>query len=267
MTTQTFFATHPVFSIDEAVRTLSPQQARRGMVDRLKYHLKQGRLKAVSRGVYAVVPLGSDAQRFRPDPFLVASAVRPDGVFSYHSALELLGAAHSVWTQITLFTSHRRRTILLEGASFRFLETPHAMQTPSRGHLGTRNVERHGKLLEVTGPERTLVEGFRRPALAGGLEELVASAGGFATLDLDLLIEILKRYRTARIWAAVGWFLECFRSDFHVRDELLGRIEQEKPRVPQYIERKSRGGVLMARWNLILPQTLARPGEPDEPRP
>lgn len=236
------------------------------MVDRLKHHRKQGRLKPVFRSVYAVVPFGSDVRRFRPDPFLVASAVRPDGVFSYHSALELLGTAHSVWTQITLFTSHRRNPLHFDGSSFRFLENPHAMQTPSRGHLGTRNVERHGKLLEVTGPERTLVEGFRRPALAGGLEELVASAGGFATLDLDLLIEILKRYRTARIWGAVGWFLESFRREFHVPDELLGRIEQEKPRVPQYIERQSRGGVLIARWNLILPKTLARPGEPDEPR-
>jgi hypothetical protein len=33
----------------------------------------------------------------QPDPFLVAAAVRPDSVFSYHSALEFLGAAHSVW--------------------------------------------------------------------------------------------------------------------------------------------------------------------------
>jgi hypothetical protein len=42
-----------------------------------------------------------------------------------------------------------------------------------------------------TGPERTLVEGFCRPSLAGGLEKLVRSASGFSTLDLDLLEKVL----------------------------------------------------------------------------
>ncbi len=46
----------------------------------------------------------------------------------------------------------------------------------------------------ITGPERTLVEGFRRPGLVGGLEELVVPAAGFATLDLEQLEEVLRRY-------------------------------------------------------------------------
>ena len=47
-------------------------------------------------------------------------------------------------------------------------------------------------MLETTGPERTLVEGFRRPALSGGLEELVRSASAFPTLDLGLLGKVLR---------------------------------------------------------------------------
>ncbi|PIY26241.1 MAG: hypothetical protein COZ11_03175 [Deltaproteobacteria bacterium CG_4_10_14_3_um_filter_51_14] len=49
-------------------------------------------------------------------------------------------------------------------------------------------------LLEATGPERALVEGFNRPSLAGGLEKLVRSAAGFTKLDLDLLEEVLCRF-------------------------------------------------------------------------
>jgi hypothetical protein len=76
-------------------------------------------------------------------------------------------------------------------------------------------------LLDTTGPERTLVEGFNRPSLAGGLEELVRSAAGFTTLDLGLLEEVLRRYDLARLWAATGWFLETFQKSFHVPDALL----------------------------------------------
>ena len=102
MKTAEFFATHTVFSLDEANTALAPKGGRLGTVERLKYHLRVGTLKLAARGVYAVVPPGAPAGRFQPDPILVASAVRPDGVFSHHSALELLGTAQSVWRQCTI---------------------------------------------------------------------------------------------------------------------------------------------------------------------
>ena len=68
-----------------------------------------------------------------------------------------------------------------------------------------------GPLLTTTGPERTLVEGFRRPALAGGVPELIDSARKFPVLDLELLEEVLVRYKVANPGAAVGWFLERHR--------------------------------------------------------
>jgi predicted transcriptional regulator of viral defense system len=259
-----FLATHPVFSLDEAARILAPPGGRAGTVERLKHYLETGRLKLATRGVYAVVQPGASANRFRPDPILVAAAARPDGIFSHHSALELLGAAHSTWNQCTLYTEQRRRPLVLDGASVRFLEYPGPLHTARHRHLGTRRVERRGRLLETTGPERTLVEGFRRPALTGGLEELVHSASGFTTLDLDLLDAILRRYGIANLWAATGWFLERFQQSFHVPSRVLRRMERHCPRSPQYLERNRRGGTLAPRWNLILPQVLARPGEADE---
>ncbi|MBM3308533.1 MAG: hypothetical protein FJY74_09430 [Candidatus Eisenbacteria bacterium] len=265
MKTADFFAMHPVFSLDEATRALAPSGGRLGTVERLKHHLETGRLKLVTRGVYAVVPPGSRPDRFPLDPFLVGVAARHDGVFSHHSALDLLGAAQSVWNQHTLYTERRRRPLVLDGAVVRFLNHPHPLGTGSRKHLGTRRIERLGRLLEVTGPERTLVEAFRRPALVGGLEELVRSASGFPTLDLDLLEEVLRRYGVANLWAATGWFLERFQGSFHVPPAILVRLERLRPLSPQYLERSRRGGRLAPRWNLILPAVLVRPGEADEP--
>jgi predicted transcriptional regulator of viral defense system len=256
MKTLEFFATHTVFSLDEASTALGLPGGRSGTVERLKYHVETGRLKLMIRGVYAVIPPGGKAEEFRPDPFLVAAAFRPEGVFSHHSALELQGVAHSVWNECTLYAEGRRRPLLVNGNTVRFLEHPAPMRTDSGDHLGTRKIERQGKLLLTTGPERTLVEGFRRPRLAGGLEELVTSASGFAVLDLTLLDEILQRYSIANLWAATGWFLERFRKTFHVPDEFLNHMEQHRPRSPHYLERNRRGGVLAARWNLILPKDL-----------
>jgi predicted transcriptional regulator of viral defense system len=265
MKTLEFFTTHPVFSLDEANKALVPPGGRSGTVERLKYHLETGRLKLVNREVYAVVPAGGKVEGFRPDPFLVGAAVRPEGIFSHHSALELQGYAHSVWNEYTLYVEGRRMPLMLNGSIVRFFEHPAPMRTRSGGHLGTRKIERQGKLLLTTGLERTLVEGFRRPALAGGVEELVTSASAFAVLDLDLLDEILKRYGIANLWAATGWFLERFRKSFHVPEDLLNHMEEYRPRSPHYLERNRRGGVLAARWNLILPKELMGQEELNEP--
>ena len=220
-------------------------------------------MKLAARGVYAVVLPGVPVEQFQPDSIMVASAVRPDGIFSHHSALELLGAAHSMWNQCTIYVEKRRRPLLLNSRTIRFLEHPGAMSADTK-QLGTVRVEQQGRLLRTTGPERTLVEGFRRPSLAGGLEELVRSASGFPTLDLDLIEKVLHGYAIANLWAAAGWFLERFQKTFYVQEKFLEHLSQHRPRSPHYLERNRRGGFLVARWNLILPEALSRLEEPDE---
>ncbi len=71
--------------------------------------------------------------------------------------------------------------------------------------------------------------------------------------------------RFRKLWAAAGWFPARFRQNFAVPDRVLARIERQRPRLPQYLQRGQRGGALASRWNLILPQVLMRPGEADEP--
>jgi len=238
------------------------------MVDRLKYHVLNRRLKQVTRGVYAVViPTGLDPGKFRPDPFLVGVSLRSDGVFSHHSALELLGASHTFRNAVTLYSARRRKSLDVDGVRYSIRLPPSEMVDQNRVSIGTRRVERAGSILITTGPERTLVEGFRKPALVGGLEELVNSAGGFPVLDLRLLEQILDLFKTARLWAATGWFLERFRAEFHVPGELLNDFERRKPRAPQYAERKSRGGRFVKRWNLVIPTSLANMSTPDESQP
>lgn len=263
VSTPSFFGANAVFSLAQAADAFGQPAAREKVRHRLKHHLKSGGLKKVAKGVYAVVQPGLRPDQVRPDPFMVAAIVREDAVFSYHSALELLGVAQSAWRQCTVYTRAVRRPLKLRDASVLFLAHP----TPMRGrhrHLGTQHVERAGVLVRTTGPERTLVEGFRRPALAGGLEELVQSASGFAVLDLTLLEKVLRAYDVANLWSATGWFLERFQATFHVPDKFLALCQRHCPRSPQYLERGSRGGVQASRWNLILPEVLAETDGTDE---
>jgi predicted transcriptional regulator of viral defense system len=259
---EAFVQANDVFSLDEAVTALRHPRGKDGVRNSLAYYLRLGRLKSVTRGVYASVLPGTDPATFQPDRYLVAAKARPDAVFAYHAALELLGAAHSDWSVCAAFTGARRKSVTL--GSVRLVFFPHPASLERSPRLATRQVERGKATLVVTGPERTLLDGLRRPELAGGPLELVESAAGFGVLDLDLLRKLLKRFDEKLLWAAAGWFLERYRQRFFVNDAFLAGLERQRPRSPQYLVRSQRGGTMARRWNLILPANVAGAREPDE---
>ena len=260
--TAAFFRRRLVFSLEDFAAGLGLNE--RQALERAKYHLKRGRLTTLERGLYAVVPPEASASSFQPDRYLVASATRTDSIFSHHAALELLGAAHSDWNVCTVLTSRRRRPLQVGSVQIQFLPHPKALANKGLEGLGTRQVEREATIVRVTSPERTLVDGFRQPRLVGGLSELIESAAGFGVLDLDLLKRILQAFDRKSLWAATGWFLERYRETFFVSDEYLADLEKKRPRSPQYLPRGERAGTLVQRWNLVLPTSVVRRGEPDE---
>lgn len=260
--TSRFLATHAVFRLQDlraAMGEPSPSAVRTW----LRFHGSRGRLQVVERGLYAAVPADADAERFRPDAVLVGRAARPDGVFAGHAALELLGAAHSVGRVLTVFTAKRRRSLVVGEARVEFCAHPTPLARLSKVSLGVREVRYRGAAVRVTGPERTLLDGFRNLRLVSGLEELVESAAGFPSLDLDLLKHVLTAYDERMLWAAAGWFLDRNRRAFGVPQEYLRLLERHRPASPHYLPRRQRGkgGTLASRWNLILPGSVARGGE------
>ncbi len=264
METSQFLQTHPVFTLAEAARVLQPAGGKKATIERLKYHQSRGRIKLVAREIYATKPLDLPSEKFQPDAFLVAAALRADAVFSHHSALELLGAAHSEWSLVTVCTRRRRPPLDLGSQQVRFLAPPPGLRRGRREDLGIREVGRGNRILRTTGPERALLDGFRQPHLAGGVEELVESAAGFPVLELELLRELLELYETKGLWAAAGWFLERYHRTFYVPDPFLAHLEERIPRSPHYLVRAARGGTFIPRWNLIVPDSLTRGAEPNE---
>jgi hypothetical protein len=148
---------------------LTPALGKPGALERPKYAARKGRVKLLARELYASVPPGADPERFQPDRYLVAAAARPDAIFCYRAALELLGAAHSDWTRCAVFTARRRATLTLGRVSIDFVNPPPAFRHPRRRELGAVTIDRLGRILPVTGRERTLLDGLRRPGRTGGL--------------------------------------------------------------------------------------------------
>jgi predicted transcriptional regulator of viral defense system len=253
-----------VFTIDEFAQHLgSPKNLAQY---RVRYYLRQKRLKRLANGVYATVPVGADVNSFEPDVFLAAAAIRPDAVFVYHSALDLLGQGHSVWWTCTVCTARPRSPVVTGRNTIKFLKHPPAVERRMRtalshqnsNHTWTREISRGGRGLSVTTPERTLVDGFRELTLVGGLDELVESMDGFATLEAKALRDVLKAYNSKRLWAAVGWYLQRRLKDLFLKPSALEEFQAQRPRSRVYLVPGQRGGVLAREWNLVVPEHLQR---------
>ena len=253
-----------VFTVEEFARYLGGQKSLAEY--RVRYYLGQGRLKRLANRVYATVPVGTAPESYEPDAFLTAAAIRPDAIFAYHSALDLLGQGHSVWWTCTVCTARRRSPVVLGRTTIKFLSHPQAARPrtealTSRGEAGvpwTTEVSRGGRTLRVTTPERTLVDGLRELSLVGGLDELVESMDGFAALQPDALKNILSAYDNWRLWAAVGWYLQRRLEDLFLDASILGDFQKHRPRSRVYLVPGQRGGVLARDWNLVVPAHLQR---------
>jgi len=249
-----------VFTVEEFAEHLGGEKALAQY--RVRYYLRQGRLKRLANGVYSTVPIGADPETFGPDVFPAAAAIRSDAVFAYHSALDLLGHGHSVWWTCTVCTAQRRAPVVLGRSTIKFLSHPPAVRARSTsarqqaGSLWTTEISRGGRKLRVTTPERTLVDGFRELSLVGGLDELVESMDGFAILKPDALREILRAYGNRRLWAAVGWYLQRRLKSLFLDESVLGAFRRNRPRARVYLVPGQRGGVLAKEWNLVVPEHL-----------
>ncbi len=268
--TTDFMELNRVFTVKEFARHLGGEKSLAEY--RVRYYLQQGRLKRLANGVYATVPVGVAPENYEPDAFLAAAAIRPDAVFAYHSALDLLGQGHSVWWTCTVCTVRRRSPVTVGRTTIKFLSHPKAAQPRAKAGSSRREanvpwtteVSRGGRTLRVTTPERTLVDGFRELGLVGGFDELVESMDGFATLNPDTLKEILRAHNNRRLWAAVGWYLQRRLEDLFLDASILGDFQKHGPRTRVYLVPGQRGGVLAKNWNLIVPAHLQRGVRGDE---
>lgn len=251
-----FFRTHPVFTgaeLDQhlAVRGDAGPRTREAL---LAYHRRAGNLIAVRRGLFAVVPPGSDPKTFPVDPFLVASKLRRDSVISHHAALQLLGRAHSVHGRTVYSASRPLDRFAFRGHVFQGVRFPKALRRAGQEFCGVQTADRFGLDVRVTSLERTLVDILGNPRLGGGWEEIWRSLESVEFFDLDEVVEYAILLDNATTAAKVGFFLEQHREGWMVEERHLKRLRDLRPRRPHYLERSRRApGRLVSEWNLVVP--------------
>lgn len=255
MTSQEFFATHPVFTHDEFAESRAASAAR--TVDSLlRKHAGRGRIVRVRRGLYVTVPRGSTAEAVEVDPYLVASKATDDATVSHHAALQFHGRAYSMWSQVTFFTRRHTRPFQFGATEFVPVKPPKAVaELPEMGG-GVELVVSGGGKVRVTTCERAMVDVLHAPALGGGWEEIWRSLEMVEFFDLDAVISCALALGSAMTAARVGFFLEQHRDALFVEERHLEELAAHRPRQVRYLGPSRESGRLLPRWKIIVPERV-----------
>jgi len=254
-----FLARHSVFTVDELddyllQRGTTKVSARNSV---LRHHKGSGRIKLIRRGLYAVIPVGSNPDTYQVDPFLIAAKLKPDAVLSYHTALEFHGKAYSVYSRFTYTSSTRSAPLKYQSSEYLQVPTPSAFRKKAPESVGVTKVIRSGEPVQVTNFERTLVDVLHRPDLSGSWEEIWRSLGSIEYFDIDQVLKYTKLLKNATTAAKVGFFLDQHKDALLLDNSYLAPLFRLIPRQPHYLNRGNRKDCkLIKDWNLMVPTRI-----------
>lgn len=257
MKPETFLSRHELFSREElAAALLARGRAPATVNSHLVRWVRQGRIARVKRGVFVRLD-GDDVAGTPVDLVALASRMAPDAAVAYHTALEAHGVAQSVFERLTFVTWTKAKPASFQGREFVPVRPRAALAGADRGEAWVERIQRSGVEVRVTDLERTIADVLDRPGLAGGVEEAWRSLHAVPALDPERLEAYVTRLGSRTVAAKVGYFLECRREELVVPAGVLERLRARIAAAPVYMERR-RGGRLVARWALIVPERFLR---------
>lgn len=244
-----FLERHEVFTLKEFLSTVDSEVSERTRYTNLLNAVRRDQAYRVRRGLYA-----SNIGVFRdkvPNVALVASKVAHDSVVSHHTALEVHGVAHSPLRTVYFTTAHKVADFEVRGYRFRRVVPPLSDQEFLRDYV-TR-VRVGDALVPATTRERTLVDCLRGPRLAGGLEELLRSLGGFTSMSAELAWRYARSLDSPTVVARLGWALELFADAWEPDKGVLGEMRASLNRGTYRLSAREQRAEFVSRWRLYVP--------------
>jgi predicted transcriptional regulator of viral defense system len=216
----------------------------------LRRIVRQGWLQRVRRGLYLVRPLDAapDQAAIPEDPWVLAREVFSPCYVGGWSAAEHWGLTEQLFRSTLVVTAAPARTteVRIGGHDFRVFRIARA-----RLGAGVVKVWRGPERLDVSGLERTVVDGLRNPELVGGgrhLVQILRAYGEHERHDFSRLLDVAGPVASGAAWKRLGFLGE------HVWPNETAIVEVAKSHLTAGYARLdpavARHGKLVKRWRL-----------------
>lgn len=223
-----------------------PSRSVRNMLYRLK---RQGRVRQLTKGVYAGALANASVNRYS-----VPSKLRHDAVVAFHSALEFHGVANQVFQTVYYLSVRPRGDVTFDGVTYHCVAPPRQLV---RTHRLDFQVESSRDKVRVTGRERSIVDCLAFLPYSGGVDELDRSLAMLPSFDFDVALEYLRLLRMPWIYARLGFLLDRHSEKLFFEGKSRHAFLRKLPRGVAYLDRKRPGNRWVPTWNLMVPETFA----------
>jgi predicted transcriptional regulator of viral defense system len=251
-----FFATHPVFTIQDLKTFFGGLKRRTSTLGNLlQYHQKKGHILLIKKGLYAVIPIEAQELNSQIDPYLITSKLADDALIGYHTALALHGKTNSIVNRFYYSTKTRtKKNLEFQGNVFQAVSVPKSLKNKK---IGTTTFNRLGIQLLVTTLERTFVDILDRPYLCLSWEEICRAIDAIEYLNSQQVVEYTLLLSNKTTSAIVGFFMEMHQEEWMIPPEHLEMLKKLRPSKPVYLKRAMKGPQkLIPKWNLIVPEEI-----------
>ena len=233
------------FTVAEAheILALSPSRTRRFLAQLAS----NGWLARIRRGLYTTVPLGaSKPADWREDPWLIAAKTFEPCYIGGWSALEHWGLTEQVFRDIVVVTARKvpSRDRLIQAVRYRL------RHRPEEQHFGTTPVWRGQQRIDVSDPERTLVDVLDDPELGAGVRHIADCLAAYfeGETNTGRIVDYTARLGNRTVFKRLGYLLETLRiAQSQLIETCRDRISTGLSPLDPTVERK---GKIRKRWNL-----------------
>jgi predicted transcriptional regulator of viral defense system len=197
-----------VISLAAATKAMGAPRAVAAL--RLRRLIRQGWIERLRRGLYLVKPLNAapDQTAIPEDPWVLAREVFSPCYIGGWSAAEYWELTEQVFrsTLVVTATPARKTQVRIGGHDFRVFRVLRA-----RLAAGVVKVWRGPERVNVSGLERTILDGLRDPELVGGGRHLVQILRAYREhrqSDLDRLLDLALETASGAAWKRLGFLAE-----------------------------------------------------------
>jgi predicted transcriptional regulator of viral defense system len=177
---------------------------------RLRRLVRQGWIERLRRGLYLVKPLSAAPNQtaIPEDPWTLAREIFSPCYIGGWSAAEHWELTEQIFrsTLVVTATPVRKTETRIGGHEFRVFRAPRA-----RLAAGIVRVWRGPERVDVSGLERTIVDGLRDPELVGGgrhLVQILRAYGEHQQRDIARLLDICRETGSGAAWKRLGFLTE-----------------------------------------------------------
>ena len=235
-----------IFTYEDAVKVYGSNN--RSLPELLSTLVKRGWLQRIEKGKYLILPFEAGQDReWTEHEFIIASYLIEPYYIGFRSALNYYGYTEQT-SRIVFIASTRQKfkaSLKISGVTYRFVSLS------ERKFFGIKKISVDGVQINISEPEKTIVDCLNRLRYCGGISELAKALWyGRDELDFTRIAEYSRRNGNRAASQRLGYLMETLGFTVDKAIKILQQsISRRYARLDTLSEAK---GKYIARWKVIV---------------